>query len=100
MSNNSPASIFGGFTPNEFDELVDKIKNNKPIYQARPNEETQKMGRVKDNFVTDEFPECPECEGSGAIEQAIDHIWTEDVDCPVCQGMGVVDQEEVDEIDF
>jgi len=56
------------------------------------------MGRVKDTFFTDEFLECPECSGSGAIEEAIDHIWTADIDCPTCNGMGVVDHEE--EIDF
>ena len=58
------------------------------------------MGRVKDTFFTDEFPTCPECDGSGAVEEAIDHIWTADIDCPTCNGMGVVDHPEVDEIDF
>jgi len=42
MSNNSQASIFGGFTKNEFDELVRKISNGEPIYQATPKKEEKK----------------------------------------------------------
>ena len=51
MSKNSQASIFGGFTQNEFDELVRKISNGEPIYQKEP-----RMKEVKiTEFNGDEF---------------------------------------------
>ena len=51
MSKNSQASIFGGFTQNEFDELVRKISNGEPIYHKEPE-----MKEVKiTEFNKDEF---------------------------------------------
>ena len=91
MSNNSPASIFGGFTPNEFDELVKKINNNETIYHAKPKE----------------LVACPECLGDGTLTYERPEPWvSRDTppsleeytrECWACHGSG---ETEVDEIDF
>jgi|DEB0MinimDraft_3_1074331.scaffolds.fasta_scaffold01402_13 hypothetical protein len=54
MSKNSQASIFGGFTQNEFDELVRKISNGEPIYQKEP---------VDDLHGGSESPDDTSCDG-------------------------------------
>lgn len=68
------------------------------------------MGRVKDNFVTDVFIECPECGGDGWIEYDVPQprghgegfIDTETEVCDHCYGDGriEIDSDDLDGIDF
>ena len=48
MSKNSPASIFGGFSQNEFEELVRKISKGEPIYQKEPSKKKVDNDYVKE----------------------------------------------------
>jgi len=53
MSKNSQASIFGGFTQNEFDELVRKISNGEPIYQKEPRDDLYGGSESRDHTSCD-----------------------------------------------